>query len=354
MSLPVSNFDYELPAERIAQHPPAERGCSRLMALDRSSGNVSHHVFANLPGLLRGGDVLVVNDTHVVPARFFAHRATGGRIEGLFLREVCVGRWEVLLKGASRCRRGEGLELGDVCLRLGESLGRGRWLVEVSPARPAVGILEQVGRTPLPPYIRREAAADDTTDRRRYQTVYANRPGAVAAPTAGLHFTDELLAELGRAGVEIVRLTLHVGLGTFAPVTVENVWDHQMHAEWFELSAEAADHLNAARAAGHRIIAVGTTAVRVLETVAAEKDTRCLFSAAGGWTDIFIYPPAEFRAVDAMVTNFHLPRSTLLMLVAAFCEPGGTGGTRMICDAYAEAIKQEYRFYSYGDAMLIV
>ncbi|MDY6914608.1 MAG: tRNA preQ1(34) S-adenosylmethionine ribosyltransferase-isomerase QueA [Planctomycetota bacterium] len=361
MVLRLSDFDYPLDAEYIAQQPLSHRDHSRLMTLSRADGSLGHHVFAELPTLLKAGDLLVLNDTRVLPARFNCRRASGARIEGLFLREPQTACWEVLLKNAGRCKVGQTLDVSadePLRMQLLENLGRGRWLLAVHPPAPAVDILDRIGATPLPPYIRRDGDGHETADRRRYQTVYAARPGAVAAPTAGLHFTSNLFDSLRAAGVESTCVTLHVALGTFAPVEAENVASHHMHAEWYELPGPAADQLNAARAAGRRIVAVGTTAVRVLETAAARSGSQPQqpyqgFRSESGWTDLFIHPPAKFRAVDAMITNFHLPRSTLLMLVAAFCSPGETGGVKIILDAYAEAIRRRYRFYSYGDAMLI-
>ena len=323
------------------------------MVLDRRTGRRSHHVFAELADILSAGDVLVVNDTRVIPARFACRRPSGGLIEGLFLRELAPNRWEVMLRGAGRCGLGEQLTVcGDeqVQLKLMRSLGQGLWQLEVRPAIGAMELLGRVGSTPLPPYIRRPGPMDDRRDRAEYQTVYAAADGAVAAPTAGMHFTEPLLAALGRRGMERVAVTLHVGLGTFAPVKGEDLAGHRMHAEWYELSAASAGAIANARRTGRRILAVGTTAVRVLETGTAA-------GAPGpreGWTELFLYPPADFRAVDALLTNFHLPRSTLLMLVAAFCSPGSTAGVRIILDAYAEAVRLGYRFYSYGDAMLIL
>lgn len=375
----AADFDYPLEEELIAQQPLERRDQSRLMRLRRVDGAISHHVFRELPRLLRPGDLLVLNDTRVILARITCRRASGGRIEGLFLREIRPGRWEVMLKGAGRCRPGECLELlgADETLRLEHNLGEGRWELDVLRfgqlmATPAAELLERAGSPPLPPYIRRggrdshpgqEGAeqqdaqppaagrpASPSDDRLRYQTVYAERPGAVAAPTAGLHFTPELLAELEQGGMELARVTLHVALGTFAPVKHEDLAEHPMHEEWYELPPGTAERLNAARDAGRRIVAVGTTSVRVLES-AASPDGR--FAPASGWTRIFLYPPAAFRAVDALITNFHLPRSTLLMLVAAFCKPGSTDGLPMILRAYEEARRLRYRFYSYGDAMLI-
>jgi S-adenosylmethionine:tRNA ribosyltransferase-isomerase len=278
------------------------------------------------------------------------------------------GEWVVLLKGANRCRVGERLELiggGAVELELLANQGQGQWLVAAHPSASAAEVLARAGHTPLPPYIRRPAGAGaggpdqpasgeacdfETVDRDRYQTVYAAADGAVAAPTAGLHFTPELIAALAAGGVETAAVTLHVGLGTFAPVKVENLAEHRMHSEWYEMPAATASALNAARDGQRRIIAVGTTSVRVLESVVAPAGR---FEPGSGWTDIFIYPPASFLATDAMITNFHLPRSTLLMLVSAFCRPGRTDGIEMIRAAYARAAAEKFRFFSYGDAMLI-
>ena len=362
-TLRTSDFDYDLPDELIARHPLAQRDRCRLMLLERATGRCSHYIFSDLPSLLRGGDVLVLNDTYVIPARFACYRRTGGKIEGLFIRELSPGRWEVMLKGAGKCKVGEMLQFpgrADWTVKLAERIGRGYWQVELTPADEAMRILEQVGKTPLPPYIRRartdrDRGADfpdtiERIDRESYQTVYASRPGAVAAPTAGLHFTQELLSTLRDKEIETVTVTLHVSAGTFSPVRTEQVAEHKLHAEWYELSARSADLLNRAASQGRRIVAVGTTSVRVLETVARTG----AITAQSGWTDLFIYPPAEFHLVDALITNFHLPRSTLLMLVAAFCSPGSTDGIKMVRHAYAEAIRRRYRFYSYGDAMLIL
>ena len=357
MTLRTADFDYPLDEGLIAQSPADRRDRSRLMRLRRSDGALSHHVFADLPDLLRPGDVLVVNDTRVVPARFFCERATGGRIEGLFCGQTPSGSWEVLLRSAGRCKPGEALTLrraSGVCLVLQEKLGGGRWRVTPQPPGAAEEILRFAGRTPLPPYIRRGEQDDDGEDRRRYQTVYAARSGAVAAPTAGLHFTDDLLQELAERDIRTVAVTLHVGPGTFAPVQSDTLDGHAMHAEWYELSAEAAQTLTAARRAGRRLVAVGTTSVRVLETIAAagQPDGE-LLAPGSGWTELFLYPPARFHLTDALVTNFHLPKSTLLMLVAAFCAPERLDGRETILRAYAEAARLRYRFYSYGDAMLI-
>jgi len=393
----ASDFDYPLDWALIAQHPLARRDESRLMVLCRRTGRPELRVFADLPSLLAPGDLLVVNNTRVIPARFFCRRGTGGRIEGLFLREQMTrgdpaqGQWLVLLKGANRCRIGERLEIiggGGVELELLANQGQGQWLVAAHPSASAAEVLARAGHTPLPPYIRRPAGAvvheplgapeglengdrhrqtaaepvpifeaapvgaaqQPDADRARYQTVYAAADGAVAAPTAGLHFTPELIAALAAGGVEIAAVTLHVGLGTFAPVKVENLAEHRMHSEWYEMPAATASALNIARGAGRRIVAVGTTSVRVLESIVSPAGR---FEPASGWTDIFIRPPANFLATDALITNFHLPRSTLLMLVSAFCRPGGTDGIEMIRAAYARAAAEKFRFFSYGDAMLI-
>lgn len=355
MTLHTSDFDYPLDPSLIAQKPADRREGSRLMRLSRAGGGVTDHTFSELPDLLTEGDLLVVNDTRVIPARFHLRRASGGRIEGLFLRELGTGLWEVMLKGASRCRGGERLDVegqaaGRCEVVLTEKGHQGRWQLRLEPPRGAVELLEQVGQTPLPPYIRRKQG-DEPGDRERYQTIYADRPGAVAAPTAGLHFTDSILKALADKGIERTQVTLHVGVGTFAPVKVQALGQHRMHAEWYELSAASADRINAARTAGRRVVAVGTTSVRVLETVATGREAP--LSPRSGWTDIFLYPPAEFHATDALITNFHLPKSTLVMLVAAFCRPGSTEGRAMILDAYQQAALRGYRFYSYGDAMLI-
>ncbi len=357
MSVHLNDFEYALPPRLIAQRPAARRDGSRLMLLLRGSGVSRDHNFAEVPGLLRSGDVLVLNDTKVVPAKFFCLRPTKGRIEGLFLREISPrpgGAWEVLLKNTARCRIGEHLTFQgeqETGLTLEEDLGEGRWIVHPFPGGSAEEILTRCGITPLPPYIHRPDLSAEVEDRDRYQTVYAVRSGAVAAPTAGLHFTPQILSELSNAGIRTVCVTLHVGLGTFQPVKTEDLREHKMHSEYFELGTEAAEQIATAKAEGRRIVAVGTTSVRVLESVASEREGR--IESASGWTNLFLYPPAEFRIVDALLTNFHLPKSTLLMLVAAFCQPARKGGVKLILDAYAEAIRREYRFFSYGDAMLI-
>ncbi|MDP6381063.1 MAG: tRNA preQ1(34) S-adenosylmethionine ribosyltransferase-isomerase QueA, partial [Phycisphaerae bacterium] len=318
--LRVDEFDYDLPRRFIAQHPAARRGESRLMVVGRIDGGFSHRKFSELPDLLLPGDLLVFNDTRVIPARFFARRATGGRVEGCFLRELPDGSWEVLLRGRLRA----GMELAIVnddeevraAIVLEESEGQGVWHVRPAEAVDAFRLLNDVGKVPLPPYIGRKVADPEQAaeDRERYQTVYARSDGAVAAPTAGLHFTHGLMEQLKSRGMEAAFVTLHVGLGTFQPVRETRVAAHRMHSEYYELSTAAAEAIRNARAEGRRIVAVGTTTVRALESSAAKGE----ICAEAEWTGIFIYPPHRFRVVDAMITNFHLPKSTLLMLVAAF------------------------------------
>ena len=351
----VSQFDYDLPPDRIAQEPVRPRDASRLLVLDRATGALAHRHFADLPDLLGASDLLVLNDTRVIPAAFTARRQTGSRIEGCFLRVLEGGLWEVLLAGRGRIRAGEQLDVVDAHDRphaqveLVERAEAGVWRVRPTGDADPMTLLAEVGRPPLPPYIRRKPAGDEhaAADVADYQTVYARRDGAVAAPTAGLHFTRRIFDRLDARGIERAMVTLHVGLGTFRPVRAERPAEHRMHEEFLEVSAEAADQINGARAAGRRVVAVGTTTVRALES-AAQGALPGQVRAAQQWTRLFIYPPYRFRVVDALVTNFHLPRSTLLMMVAAMA------GRERLLAAYAEAVRQGYRFYSYGDAMLIV
>jgi S-adenosylmethionine:tRNA ribosyltransferase-isomerase len=350
----IEDYDYELPAELIAARPLARRDAARMLVLDRADGGLLHrHVF-DLPEFLRAGDCLVVNDTRVLPARLIGTRTgTGGRWEGLFLTADDQGRWEVIGQTRGRLQAGETITVTPVhperaapgetlVLTLLERRAEGAWLVEPSETGPPETVLPQFGTVPLPPYIGRETA--DAEDWQRYQTVYANRAGAVAAPTAGLHLTDELLARCRERDVGIARVTLHVGIGTFRPVQTERLDDHQMHAEWCEVTPATAIQLQGVRAAGGRIVAVGTTTVRTLESAAQGGELRPF----SGPTDIFIRPGWTFRAVDGLLTNFHLPRSTLLVMLSAFA------GRERIQSAYREAVEQRYRFYSYGDAMLIL
>ena len=340
----TDEFDFELPRELIAQHP-APRGTSRLLVLDRSSGSREHREIRDLVFFLRPDDLLLLNDTRVIPARLFAHRSTGRTFELLLLRKIEVDLWEALLRPSARVRPGERLELADGGTAVPEDrLGEGRWKVRFDPPLD-LERLDLIGEMPLPPYIGRPQGGT-AEDRRDYQTIYAANPGAVAAPTAGLHFTYELLDEVREAGIETVYLTLHVGLGTFRPVSVEDIADHEMHEEWYYLSENTAASVNRALDEKRRIVCVGTTSVRALEGALAVGDGRVL--PGENWTNLFITPGFAFRGVGAMLTNFHLPRSTLLMLVSALA------GRERILSAYAEAIARRYRFFSYGDAMLII
>ncbi len=345
----TDDFEYHLPKELIAQHPPPQRDASRLLVLRRDSGAIDHRRFPDVVEYLDPRDLLVLNDTKVIPARLVGHRSTGGRVELLLIAPAEGTAWRAMLKCRGRLVNGEELDIEDGALR-GVYQGRtdaGEALVAFGlEAEALLAALERVGRAPLPPYIKRpkDRDPDREADLARYQTVYAAQPGAIAAPTAGLHFTAEVFAALEAKGVRRTTVTLHVGLGTFKPVTAERVEDHAMHAEWFALSTEAASAIAATRAAGGRVVAVGTTSTRVLES-AARAET---WGPTSGWTDLFITPGFAFRLTDALITNFHLPRSTLLMLVSAFA------GRERILAAYEEAKRRHYRFYSYGDAMLIL
>ncbi len=344
----VSSFNFELPNDLIAQRPIEPRDRSRLMVVDRQRGCWEHRTFDELPGLLRRGDLLVRNNSRVVPARLLGRReATGGKWQGLFLRELSDGTWEVLGSTRGRPVAGESILIAQgFNLLLERKNPSGSWIVR--PGGKQVGdettqsLLEKNGQTPLPPYIRRGQGLPE--DELTYQTVYAQNPGSVAAPTAGLHFTKELFQQLAAANITWVDVMLHVGLGTFQPIEVEQFEEHRMHPEWAELSPQAAAVIESHRSRRGRIIAVGTTSVRVLETAFASGTLRPF----SGETTLFIRPGHIFRGFDALITNFHLPRSTLLVLVSAF------GGIDLIRAAYAEAIRSRYRFYSYGDAMLIM
>lgn len=351
----TSAFDFVLPEGLIAQHPIEPRDGGRLLVVRRDGGRIEHRAFAELPGLLAPGDVLVRNNTRVVAARLVGRReATGGKWEGLFLREVASEGgsapccWEVLATTRGKPVAGETVVVGDgeglrlTLLRQGEG---GRWLVRPGSDATASVLLDRFGRTPLPPYVRK--GREGPGDRLRYQTLYARVPGAVAAPTAGLHFTEDLFARLAARGVGTAEVTLHVGLGTFRPIEAARIEDHVLHAEWAELSAETATALNLARGQGGRIVAVGTTSARVLETAAAGAGPP-QFRPFAGETALYVRPGHAFRGLDALVTNFHLPRSSLLVLVSALA------GVDLTRAAYAEAVRARYRFYSYGDAMLVV
>lgn len=336
-------FDYDLPDRLIAQHPAARRDESRLMVLDRAADTISHRHFRDLPTFLRAGDLLVLNDTKVLPARLVGRREqTGGRWEGLYLSER-DGVWEMLAQTRGFVQPGEAVVTDSgLRLRLRSRTDDRHWLMTPEPAGSAAELLPIHGHVPLPPYIRK--GEDEPGDRERYQTVYAANTGSVAAPTAGLHFTPELLAELEARGIGVARVTLHVGLGTFAPVKADDPTQHKIHAEWAEVSAATAARMNTTKAAGGRVIAVGTTTTRTLET-AARSGTAEPFR---GPTDLFIHPPFQFHAIDCLVTNFHLPRTTLLLLVQSL------SGSELLKRAYAEAVANEYRFFSYGDAMLVL
>lgn len=345
----TADLQYDLPPELIAQRPLECRDAARLLVLHRDSGRVEHRVFTDVCDYLSPTDCLILNRSRVVPARFTVHRSTGGRIPGLFLREESPGAWRVLLTGAGRLREGERLTFADgrwsmTWLRHHE---RGECDVRIDPPDPAAVVLEAVGAMPLPPYIRRAESNDelDRLDHEQYQTVYAKEAGSVAAPTAGLHFTSDLLSEIRAAGTRLAEVILHVGLGTFQSIESNDLRDHKMHSEWYEIDAAQASTISSIRPAGGRIIAVGTTSVRVLETIAAQERG---IHASSGWTNILIYPPYRFRAVDALITNFHLPGSTLLALVMAFA------GRELTLAAYEAAIAGRYRFFSYGDAMMIL
>ncbi len=355
-----ADFDFELPPELIAQRPASERDASRVLVLRRDRGVVEHRQFRGLPEYLRGGDVLVLNDSRVIPARLRAINCrTGGRLELLLLEENGTNDWWVMLRPGRRARVGTQMAL---CDGQGQGSGASASVVETNDEghrrlcfSGVPNITEQLeawGEVPLPPYIHCPEAGGWQEDRQRYQTIFAGPAGSVAAPTAGLHFTQPLLEALRAQGVQVCFLTLHVGLGTFAPVKAATLAAHKMHEERYELSAETARVIMEAKRAGRRVIAVGTTTLRVLESVAARNQGRV--EPGPGRTRIFIYPPWDFRIVDALLTNFHLPRSTLLMLASAFAAPMKTCGREAILSAYAAAVQQRYRFFSYGDAMLIL
>ncbi|WJQ06359.1 tRNA preQ1(34) S-adenosylmethionine ribosyltransferase-isomerase QueA [Geobacillus stearothermophilus] len=340
----VDLFDFHLPEELIAQTPLPDRAASRLMVLDKRTGAIRHETFRNIISYLNPSDCLVLNDTRVMPARLYGEKEeTGGTVEVLLLKQLDGDRWETLVKPGKRVKPGTKLTFGEgklqaVCL---DTLEHGGRVLEFSYDGLFYEVLAELGEMPLPPYIK-----EKLDDPERYQTVYAREIGSAAAPTAGLHFTEELLDAIREKGVHIVFITLHVGLGTFRPVQVDEVEKHDMHAEFYQMSEETAETLNRVREQGGRIIAVGTTSTRTLETIAGKHNGR--FVAESGWTDIFIYPGYEFKGIDGLVTNFHLPKSTLIMLVSALA------GRENILHAYQVAVKERYRFFSFGDAMLII
>ncbi|AGA69946.1 S-adenosylmethionine--tRNA ribosyltransferase-isomerase [Desulfitobacterium dichloroeliminans LMG P-21439] len=339
----VDDFDFDLPEELIAQHPLEPRDASRLMRVNRSSGGIDHLVFHDLPDLLRAGDVLVVNNTKVIPARLIGEKEdTQAKIECLLLTRREKDIWETLIKPGKRLKMGQTVVFGNGLLRgkLLEILPDGNRVMQFSYEGVFEAVLDALGNMPLPPYI-----TEQLEDKDRYQTVYAKESGSAAAPTAGLHFTPELIEQLRAKGVEIVEILLHVGLGTFRPVKADVLEEHEMHSEYYRVSGVAAEQINQAKAQGRRVIAVGTTAARTLESVAKENG---LITAQEGWTDIFIYPGYTFKVLDGLITNFHFPKSTLIMLVSALA------GRERILDAYHLAVQERYRFYSFGDAMLIL
>ena len=338
----TSDFYYEVPEELIAQAPLEHRDHSRLLTLNRETGKTGHHHFYELPEFLKPGDCLVLNNSRVIPARLLGHREpTGGAVELLLLKDLGDNTWECLAKPGRKCRIGTELSFGDGRLTakvVGDG-DDGKKLVQFFFTGIFLEVLAELGKMPLPPYIREELE-----DGERYQTVYSKINGSAAAPTAGLHFTPELLQQIEEKGVRLAYVTLHVGLGTFRPVKADEITDHHMHSEFCEISQETADLLNETRRQGGRIVCVGTTSCRTIESLANDNGT---FVERSGWTEIFIYPGYRFKAMDALVTNFHLPESTLVMLVSAFA------GREHVLAAYAEAVKERYRFFSFGDAMFI-
>lgn len=341
--LTTEDFDFDLPEELIAQTPLADRSASRLLVLDRKSGAISDKHFAEIVDELNPGDALVMNDTRVLPARLYGEKPdTGGHLEVLLLTNQEGDTWETLIKPAKRAKVGTKISFGDGRLQavVEEELEHGGRIITFTYEGIFLEILESLGEMPLPPYIK-----ERLEDPERYQTVYAKENGSAAAPTAGLHFTKELLEKIQAKGVELVYLTLHVGLGTFRPVSVDNIADHQMHSEFYRLTEDAAAKLRAVKANGGRIVAVGTTSIRTLETIGTKFAGE--IKADSGWTDIFITPGYTFKVVDAFSTNFHLPKSTLVMLVSAFA------GREHVLNAYQHAIEEGYRFFSFGDAMFV-
>ncbi|EHJ6030451.1 tRNA preQ1(34) S-adenosylmethionine ribosyltransferase-isomerase QueA [Listeria monocytogenes] len=339
----VEDFDFDLPEELIAQTPLLDRTSSRLMVLDKESGDIKDQHFTDIISYLNEGDALVLNDTRVLPARLHGIKdETGAHIEVLLLKQKEGNAWETLVKPAKRIRKGATITFGDGALKATclEELEHGGRILEFSYEGIFYEVLEQLGEMPLPPYIKEQLADQD-----RYQTVYAKENGSAAAPTAGLHFTEDLLEQISAKGVEIIFVTLHVGLGTFRPVDVEDTTNHKMHSEFYRLAEESAERINKIKAQGGKVVAVGTTSIRTLETIASRHDGKLV--AESGWTEIFISPGYTFQAVDALITNFHLPKSTLIMLVSALSD------RTKILAAYNHAVEEQYRFFSFGDAMFI-
>ncbi len=338
----VTDFDYDLPEELIAQDPLEKRSNSRLMVLDKNTGEISHQHFYDIKNYLKTGDCLVINNTRVIPARLYGARVgSGGKVEILLLKRKSDNVWECLVKPGKKARPGMEISFGDGLLlgKITDIVDEGNRLIEFSYEGIFEEILDKLGEMPLPPYITHRLE-----DRDRYQTVYAKYDGSAAAPTAGLHFTPELLSEIKDMGVKVAEVTLHVGLGTFRPVKEEEVLDHHMHSEYYEITQEACDIINETKAHGGRVISVGTTSTRTLESAAVAGQP---LVPKSGWTEIFIYPGYEFKVIDGLITNFHLPQSTLIMLVSALA------GREHVLHAYEVAVKERYRFFSFGDAMLI-
>ena len=336
------DFYFDLPEELIAQDPLEDRSSSRLLVLDKETGKVEHHVFREIIDYLQEGDCLVINDTKVIPARLIGSKiGTDAKIEVLLLKRKENDVWETLVKPGKKAKVGTRMSFGDGLL-VGEVVDiveEGNRLIHFEYEGIFEEILDQLGQMPLPPYITHQLE-----DKNRYQTLYAKHSGSAAAPTAGLHFTPELLKEIEEKGAQIARVTLHVGLGTFRPVKVDNILEHHMHSEFYQIEEEAAEKINRAKESGHRVICVGTTSCRTIES-AADKNGK--LHATNGWTEIFIYPGYEFKVLDCLITNFHLPESTLVMLVSALA------GREQVLSAYEEAVKEKYRFFSFGDAMFI-
>ena len=339
--LKKSDYYYDLPEERIAQTPVEPRDSSRLLVYDRKTEKIEHRIFRDITDYLKAGDVLVINNTKVLPARMFAYTKNGGKVEILLLKRKNLKEWEVLVKPGKKAKVGAELVISEeLSLKVIDRTETGERIVEFIYDGVFEDIISRVGSMPLPPYIR-----EKLKDQTRYQTVYCKTDGSAAAPTAGLHFTQELLQKIKDMGVEIVEVLLHVGLGTFRPVKEDDLTNHVMHSEYFEVSEKAAQAVNKAKAEGRRVIAVGTTSVRTLESVA---DDNGMLKACSGNTQIFIYPPYKFKCVDALITNFHLPESTLIMLVSALM------GRENTLNVYEQAIREGYRFFSFGDAMFVV
>lgn len=338
----TSDFKFHLPEELIAQYPLKDRTSSKLLVMDKETGELEHHVFRDIVDYLNEGDCLVLNNTKVLPARLIGMKEnTGGKVEFLLLNKLEEHQWEVMVKPGKKAKPGARIEFGGGLLKAEviEVLEGGNRKVRFEYEGIFENVLDELGQMPLPPYITAELE-----DRDRYQTVYAKHQGSAAAPTAGLHFTEELLAKIKEKGVDIAYVTLHVGLGTFRPVKVDNVLEHDMHSEYYFIEQEEADKINRAKETGHRVISVGTTSTRTLESVA---DDNGHIKASSGWTDIFIYPGYKFKAIDGLITNFHLPESTLIMLVSALSSKAN------VLNAYETAVENKYRFFSFGDAMFI-